>query len=162
LRLGRALINRDCPANYCRKRRACLSLKSHARLATPRATTTRRHGAEDNLPMMCVALLLASGGVKAPRSASIAGASGIHHGKQLVPVLRQPVPRVLRQPVPRALRQQAPRGRLRPGLHWGGIFRREFGESPGHSRLPRWRCRGRRVRAKSQLMRPTLRSGALN
>ena len=144
MRLGRALINRDCPANYCRKRRACLSLKSHARLATPRATTTRRHGAEDNLPMMCVALLLASGGVKAPRSASIAGASGIHHGKQPVPVLRQPVLRVLRQqaqralrqPVPRALRQQAPRGRLRPGLHWGGIYRREFGESPGHNRLP--------------------------
>ena len=60
--------------------------------------------------MARVALLVSSGGVKAPRSASIAGASGIHHGKQLVPVLRQPVPRVLRQPVPRALRQQAPRG----------------------------------------------------
>jgi len=74
-----------------------------------------------------VALLASSGGVKSPHSASIAGASGIHHGKQSVPVLRQPVPR--------ALRQWAPRELLRPGLHWGGIFRREFGESPGHSRL---------------------------
>ena len=53
--------------------------------------------------MARVALLVFSGGVKAPRSASIAGASGIHHGKQ-------PVLRVLPQPVPRALRQQAPRG----------------------------------------------------
>ena len=78
--------------------------------------------------MARVALMVSSGGVKAPRSASIAGASGIHHGKQPVPVLRQPVPR--------ALQQQAPRGRLRPDLHWGGIFRREFGESPGHNRLP--------------------------
>src|SRR5262249_42730593 len=73
--------------------------------------------------MARVALLVSSGGVKSPRSASIAGASGIHHGKQPVPVLRQPVPR--------ALRQQAPRGRLRPDLHWGGTFFRRSSVKAG-------------------------------
>ena len=94
------------------------------------------------------------GNVKSPRSALTVGSTGIHHGKQLVAVRRRPVSRVLRR--------QAPRAGLRPGRHLACIFRRDFGESRGHNGLPRWRCRGRRVRAKLQWMQPTIRSGALN
>ena len=89
-----------------------------------------------------------------PRSALTVGANGVRHDKQPMLVLRQPVPQVPRQP--------APRGRPRPGLHWECIFRRNFGKSSDHNGLPPSRCRRTRMRAKSQRMQPTVRSGASN
>ena len=124
---GRAACHRRRSRDHMSVR-ACVP-KSYARLATPRATTTRRprrrrqlaHGARRFVGFQWwrqgTTQRLNRGCQRNPPRQTTGAAGATTTGAA-------------------GATTTGAAGRLRPGLHWGGIFRREFGESPGHNRLP--------------------------